>query len=83
MTDQRRLVSNAEYSPLMIHFVCTGESYLNPDSSEGGTRLRFRVFPNLEQLAESQVFCKLWLQGYTLADEGGPSGLPASNVYRG
>ena len=27
------------------------------------------MFSNLEQLAESQVFCKLWLQGYTLADE--------------
>ena len=27
------------------------------------------MFSNLDQLAESQVFCNLWLQGYTLADE--------------
>ena len=27
------------------------------------------MFSNLEQLLESQVSCKLWLQGYTLADE--------------
>ena len=68
-TDQRRLVSvqNTAHSWFILSIPgIISKSWL---FWKVGPTWGLRVFSNLEQLAESQVFCKLWLQGYTLADE--------------
>lgn len=69
MTDQHRLVSMQNTA--LSWFILSVPGII-PKSWlfwKVGPAWGLRVFPNLEQLAESQVFRKLWLQGYTLADE--------------
>lgn len=68
-TDQRRLVSVQNTARSWFIMSVPG---IIPKSwlfQKVGPAWGLRVFSNLEQLLESQVFCKLWLQGYTLADE--------------